>query len=207
MARSVPECLKLQLVERNRFDPAMAAMLDNLELLARRDLSGLRAVCGVDAEDLSEMIAELKASHAPAWRGLRRRAGSDRDPRCSRPRRSGRRVARRAEHRHPAASAGRQALSRLGPGRRAHRDREDLRRRLRSPGQLAGQVAGPARQDHPQGRLRDRAPAGRLPGLRRRAPAAAEPEDRRRRHRHARNQRSAASPRTNTSRRRAACSS
>ncbi len=61
MARSVPECLKLQLVERNRFDPAMAALLDHLELLARRDLSALRHVCGVDAEDLSEMIAELKA--------------------------------------------------------------------------------------------------------------------------------------------------
>jgi len=60
MARSVPECLKLQLVERNRFDPAMAALLDNLEMLARRDFAGLRNVCGVDAEDLSEMIAELK---------------------------------------------------------------------------------------------------------------------------------------------------
>jgi len=60
MARSVPECLELQLRERNRFDPAMAALLDNLDLLARRDLSALRSLCGVDAEDLSEMIAELK---------------------------------------------------------------------------------------------------------------------------------------------------
>src|SRR5690606_1149337 len=61
MARSVPECLKLQLVERNRSDPAMAALLDALDLLARRDLSGLRKICGVDAEDMGEMIAELKA--------------------------------------------------------------------------------------------------------------------------------------------------
>lgn len=61
MARSAPECLKLQLVERNRFDPAMAALLDNLELLARRDLAALRKVCGVDADDLAEMINELKA--------------------------------------------------------------------------------------------------------------------------------------------------
>jgi len=60
MARSAPECLKLQLVERNRFDPAMAALLDNLELLARRDLAALRKVCGVDADDLTDMIAELK---------------------------------------------------------------------------------------------------------------------------------------------------
>ena len=61
MAQSVPECLKLQLIERNRFDPAMQALIDNLELLARRDLSALRKVCGVDEEDLSEMIAELKS--------------------------------------------------------------------------------------------------------------------------------------------------
>lgn len=61
MARSAPECLKLQLIERNRFDPAMAALLDNLELLARRDLPALRKACGVDAEDLMEMIDELKA--------------------------------------------------------------------------------------------------------------------------------------------------
>ena len=61
MARSVPECLKLQLVERNRFDPAMAALVENLDLLARRDLAGLRRVCGVDADDLTDMIAELKA--------------------------------------------------------------------------------------------------------------------------------------------------
>jgi RNA polymerase sigma-54 factor len=61
MARSVPECLRLQLVERGRFDPAMGALLDNLELLARRDMAALRRVCGVDAEDLTEMIGELKA--------------------------------------------------------------------------------------------------------------------------------------------------
>ncbi len=61
MATSVPECLRLQLVERNRFDPAMAVLLDNLELLARRDLSALRKLCGVDDEDLAEMISELKS--------------------------------------------------------------------------------------------------------------------------------------------------
>ena len=61
MARSVPECLGLQLKEKDRFDPAMAALLDNLELLARRDLTALRKACGVDDEDLREMIAELKA--------------------------------------------------------------------------------------------------------------------------------------------------
>jgi RNA polymerase sigma-54 factor len=60
-ARSVPECLALQLAERRRLDPAMQALLDNLELLARRDLSALRRVCGVDEDDLREMIAEVRA--------------------------------------------------------------------------------------------------------------------------------------------------
>ena len=54
------ECLGVQLAERNRLDPAMQALLDNLELLARRDSRGLMRVCEVDAEDLADMIAELK---------------------------------------------------------------------------------------------------------------------------------------------------
>ncbi|CAA7613075.1 RNA polymerase sigma-54 factor [Candidatus Terasakiella magnetica] len=59
-ARSLKECLGLQLAERNRLDPAMQTLLDNLEMLARRDLNGLMKVCGVDAEDMTEMIAEIK---------------------------------------------------------------------------------------------------------------------------------------------------
>ncbi len=60
-ARTLKECLGLQLAEKNRLDPAMQALLDNLELLARRDLPGLMRVCGVDAEDMAEMIGEIKA--------------------------------------------------------------------------------------------------------------------------------------------------
>jgi RNA polymerase sigma-54 factor len=60
-ARDLRECLALQLKERNRFDPAMDALLENLNLLARRDLEALKRACGVDDEDLREMIAELKA--------------------------------------------------------------------------------------------------------------------------------------------------
>ncbi len=59
-ARSVRECLWLQLKERDRCDPAMEALLDNLELLARRDLAGLRRICGVDEEDLRDMVAEIR---------------------------------------------------------------------------------------------------------------------------------------------------
>ena len=59
-ARDVAECLALQLKDKDRFDPAMAALVGNLELLARRDMAALRKVCEVDDEDLREMIAELR---------------------------------------------------------------------------------------------------------------------------------------------------
>jgi RNA polymerase sigma-54 factor len=60
-ARDVRECLMLQLKDRNRYDPAMAALLDNLPLLAKRDMAALRKACEVDDEDLREMVAELRA--------------------------------------------------------------------------------------------------------------------------------------------------
>ena len=60
-ARDVRECLALQLKDRNRYDPAIAALLDNLELLAKRDMPALRRACEVDEEDLREMIAELRS--------------------------------------------------------------------------------------------------------------------------------------------------
>jgi RNA polymerase sigma-54 factor len=54
------ECLAVQLAERNRLDPAMATLLDNLEMLARREQRRLMALCGVDAEDFADMVAELR---------------------------------------------------------------------------------------------------------------------------------------------------
>src|SRR5206468_4878708 len=51
----------LQLKDRDRCDPAMEALLDNLQLLAKRDMAALKRACGVDDEDLREMVAELKA--------------------------------------------------------------------------------------------------------------------------------------------------
>ena len=59
-ARSLKECLAIQLREKNRFDPAMEALLDNLELLAARNLPALMKVCGVDAEDIADMVAEIR---------------------------------------------------------------------------------------------------------------------------------------------------
>ncbi|WP_300303030.1 RNA polymerase factor sigma-54 [Ferrovibrio sp.] len=60
-ARSLKECLALQLRERDRLDPAMQAMLDNLELLAKRDIAGLMRICGVDQEDIADMVQEIRA--------------------------------------------------------------------------------------------------------------------------------------------------
>jgi RNA polymerase sigma-54 factor len=60
-ARDLRECLAAQLAERNRLDPAMQTLLENLDLLAKRENRRLMTLCGVDAEDLSDMIAEIKA--------------------------------------------------------------------------------------------------------------------------------------------------
>jgi len=60
-ARSLAECLALQLKERNRLDPAMQALLDNLELLAKHDRHQLMKLCGIDAEDLADMVSEIRA--------------------------------------------------------------------------------------------------------------------------------------------------
>ena len=60
-ARNLAECLALQLRERDRLDPAMQALIDHLPLLASRNLAELVQVCGVDAEDIQEMAAEIRA--------------------------------------------------------------------------------------------------------------------------------------------------
>ena len=151
-ARDVRECLMLQLMDKNRYDPAMAALLDNLELLARRDMQALKRACDVDDEDLKDMIAEL--------RGLTPRPGAAFGG-CK-----------------PAATVVPDVYVREGLGglwhvelnsdplprllvdqryharrrrQRAHRAGEDLRLRLHGPGELAGEEPGPTGQDHPQG--------------------------------------------------------
>ncbi|MGN1289741.1 MAG: metallophosphoesterase, partial [Bradyrhizobium sp.] len=41
-------------------DPAMQALIENLDLLARRDIAGLRRLCAVDDEDIADMIGEIR---------------------------------------------------------------------------------------------------------------------------------------------------
>jgi RNA polymerase sigma-54 factor len=60
-ARNLAECLAIQLKERDRYDPAMQTLVAHLDLLAKRDLTGLRKLCGVDDADLADMIAEIRA--------------------------------------------------------------------------------------------------------------------------------------------------
>ncbi len=59
-ARDLRECLALQLNEQDRCDPAMAALIDHLHLLAAHDLVALKRATGVTDEDLADMVAELK---------------------------------------------------------------------------------------------------------------------------------------------------
>ncbi len=59
-ARNLTECLTIQLKERDRFDPAMQALVGHLDLLAKRDLGALRRLCGVSEEDLADMIGEIR---------------------------------------------------------------------------------------------------------------------------------------------------
>jgi len=59
-ARDLAECLALQLKDQNRYDPQIARLLDNLELLGSHNLAGLKRAVGVDAQELAEMIAEIK---------------------------------------------------------------------------------------------------------------------------------------------------
>ena len=59
-ARDLRECLTLQLKEQDRCDPAMAAMIENINLLAVHDLAALRRAARVSDEDLMDMIQEVR---------------------------------------------------------------------------------------------------------------------------------------------------
>ncbi|MGH6750464.1 MAG: RNA polymerase factor sigma-54 [Methyloceanibacter sp.] len=60
LARDLRECLTLQLKEQDRCDPAMAALIENLHLLAAHDLVALKRTARVSDEDLCDMIKEVK---------------------------------------------------------------------------------------------------------------------------------------------------
>jgi RNA polymerase sigma-54 factor len=59
-ARNLSECLAIQLRDRDRYDPAMRALVEHLDLLAKRDFATLRRLCGINDEDLADMIGEIR---------------------------------------------------------------------------------------------------------------------------------------------------
>ncbi len=59
-ARNLSECLAIQLRELNRYDPAMQALVEHLDLLAKREIAALRKICGVDDDDILDMISEIR---------------------------------------------------------------------------------------------------------------------------------------------------
>jgi RNA polymerase sigma-54 factor len=60
-ARNLAECLALQAKDADRYDPAMARLIANLDYLAKGNLAALKRICGVDDEDMADMIRELRA--------------------------------------------------------------------------------------------------------------------------------------------------
>ena len=186
-ARNLTECLAIQLKERDRYDPAMQALVDHLDLLARRDFAALQAHLrrrrgGPRRDDRGDQAPQsqarprLRLDPRAADRAGRVRAAG-----------AGRRLARRAQFRHAAESAGQPELLRA----RSRRPAPIRARSPISPNACRRRPGSPRALDQRARTIlkvatRDRAPAGRLLRPRRPAPAAAQPQARRRRHRHAR---------------------
>lgn len=59
-ARDLSECLALQAKEADRYDPCMAKLIDNLDLVAKGAFDHLKRMCRVDDEDLRDMLVELR---------------------------------------------------------------------------------------------------------------------------------------------------
>ena len=59
-SRNVAECLSIQLKDKDRFDPAMQKLIENLHLLGDRNYKPLCNICGVDDEDLLQMCREIR---------------------------------------------------------------------------------------------------------------------------------------------------
>ncbi len=161
-ARSLGECIALQAIEADRYDPAMARLIDNLDFIANGELARVKRMCGVDDEDFADMLAELRgydpkpglrfgggvseavtpdiliaANAAGGWDIALNQATL---PRL---------IVNRSYYVELKGNCGDKAVEGLAVGQ--------ARRR-----QLADQGARPAGQDHPQGRRRDRQTAGRL---------------------------------------------
>ena len=156
------ECLAIQLRELNRYDPAMQALVEHLDLLAKRDIAALRKLCGVDDEDHHRHDRRNPPARSEARPEVRLGADADHGARrlcAARPRR---RLACRTQQRHAAAGAGQPDLLHRTVEDDPQGRRQILFHRLPAERDLAGARARSARPHHPESCDRDRAPAGRL---------------------------------------------
>jgi RNA polymerase sigma-54 factor len=131
-ARTLEECIALQAKAADRYDPAMARLIANLDLLAKGRMADLRRICGVDEEDLADMVRELRAY--------------DPKPGC-------RFVSKEPEAITPDVFVRKSRGGWLVEG---------LAQRMHGRGQLAGEGARPAGADHRQGRDGNREAAAGL---------------------------------------------
>ncbi|MBQ8631581.1 MAG: RNA polymerase factor sigma-54 [Alphaproteobacteria bacterium] len=60
-ARSLSECLKIQLRDKGRLDPVAEKVLNNLELLGDKKFAELKKICRIDDEDLASVIDDIKS--------------------------------------------------------------------------------------------------------------------------------------------------
>ncbi|RIY00759.1 RNA polymerase sigma-54 factor [Aureimonas flava] len=60
-ARSLEECLAIQLRRRDRLDPVMGCVLANLPLLARRDFAALSRLTGESEAELLDILSEIRS--------------------------------------------------------------------------------------------------------------------------------------------------
>ncbi len=59
-ARSLSECIAIQAKEADRYDPCMAKLIGNLDLVGKGAFDRLRRLCQCDEEDLRDMLMELR---------------------------------------------------------------------------------------------------------------------------------------------------
>ena len=162
-ARSLAECLALQLRDRGRYGPGMAALLDNLDLLAAGRFDALARACGADGEALAGMVRELRSlDPKPA-------AAFDEDPAAGpvipdilvRAHPGGGWEVELNEEALPRVLVDRDYYARIRGDAASDADRA-FHRRQAEQRQLAGEGAGPAGGNHAQGRRRAGAPGSRI---------------------------------------------
>jgi RNA polymerase sigma-54 factor len=69
-ARSLRECLEIQIREKNLTEPSLVALINNLDLLANGDFKKLSKLCNVNIMNLSSLIRQLKSLNPKPGNGF-----------------------------------------------------------------------------------------------------------------------------------------